>query len=62
MKTSAGIITEVDGINSHAAVVGLALNKPVIVGATNATLILKTGTNCNIYAGKSVVTTATTKF
>ena len=62
MKKSAGIITEVDGINSHAAVVGLALNKPVIVGATNATFILKTGTNCNIYAGKSVVTTATTKF
>lgn len=62
MKKSAGIITEVDGLNSHAAIVGLALNKPVIVGAENATLILKTGTNCNMYAGKSVVTTATTKF
>lgn len=62
MKKSAGIITEVDGLNSHAAIVGLALNKPVIVGAENATLILKTGTNCNMYAGKSVVTTANTKF
>ncbi len=61
MKKAAGIITEVDGIESHAAIVGLALNKPVIVGAKNATLLLKTGTNCNIYAGKSVVTTATTK-
>ena len=61
MKKAAGIITEIDGINSHAAIVGLALNKPVIVGAQNATLLLKTGTNCNIYAGKSVVTTATTK-
>ncbi len=61
MKKSAGIITEVDGLNSHAAIVGLALNKPVIVGAANATLILKTGTNCNMYSGKSVVTTATTK-
>lgn len=61
MKKAAGIITEVDGIESHAAIVGLALNKPVIVGAKNATLILKTGTNCNIYAGKSVVTTSTTK-
>ncbi len=62
MRKAAGIITEVDGLNSHAAIVGLALNKPVIVGAANATLLLKTGTNCNIYAGKSVVTTATTKF
>ena len=62
MRKAAGIITEVDGINSHAAIVGLALNKPVIVGAANATLILKTGTNCNMYSGKSVVTTATTKF
>ena len=61
MKKAAGIITEVDGLNSHAAIVGLALNKPVIVGAVNATLLLKTGTNCNMYAGKSVVTTATTK-
>lgn len=61
MKKAAAIITEVDGIESHAAIVGLALNKPVIVGAKNATLILKTGTNCNVYAGKSVVTTSTTK-
>ena len=61
MRKCAGIITETDGIESHAAIVGLALNKPVIVGADNATLILKTGTNCNIFAGKSVVTTATTK-
>ncbi len=61
MKKAAGIITEADGINSHAAIVGLALNKPVIVGAVNATFILKTGANCNIFSGKSVVTTATTK-
>ena len=61
MKKCAGIITEVDGTDSHAAIVGLALNKPVIVGAKNATLLLKTGANVNMYAGKSVVTTATTK-
>ena len=61
MKKCAGIITETDGTDSHAAIVGLALNKPVIVGAVNATLILKNGANVNIYAGKSVVTTATTK-
>ncbi len=61
MKKCAGIITEVDGTDSHAAIVGLALNKPVIVGATNATYLLKTGANVNIFAGKSVVTTATTQ-
>ncbi len=61
MKKAAGIITEVDGLDSHAAIVGLALNKPVIVGAANATLLLKTGTNCNMYAEKSVVTTSNTK-
>lgn len=61
MRKCAGIITEVDGADSHAAIVGLALNKPVIVGARNATLLLKTGANVNMFAGKSVVTTATTK-
>lgn len=61
MRKCAGIITELDGADSHAAIVGLALNKPVIVGAKNATLLLKTGTNVNIFSGKSVVTTATTK-
>ena len=61
MRKCAGIITGLDGADSHAAIVGLALNKPVIVGAKNATLLLKTGTNVNIFSGKSVVTTATTK-
>ena len=61
MKKCAAIITEVDGTDSHAAIVGLALNKPVIVGAANATQLLKTGANVNVFSGKSVVTTATTQ-
>ena len=61
MKKCAGIITEADGAESHAAIVGLALNKPVIVGAKNATLLLKNGSNVNMFSGKSLVTTATTK-
>ena len=44
IRTSKGVITEQEGINSHAAIMCLALNKPVIVGAANATSILKTGT------------------
>ncbi len=62
IRKSAGVITEVDGMDSHAAIACLALNKPVIVGAQNATLLLKNGANVNIFAGKSVVTTSTTKF
>lgn len=44
MKQSAGIVTEEEGKDSHAAIVGLALDKPVLVGAVGATKILKTGT------------------
>lgn len=55
MKNASGIITEVDGINSHAAVVGLALDKPIIIGAENATTILKSGTTVTIDGSKGVV-------
>ena len=44
VRTAKGIITEEEGINSHAAIMCLALNKPAIVGAKHATSILKTGT------------------
>ncbi len=44
IKTAKGVITEQEGVNSHAAIMCLALNKPVIVGARHATDILKTGT------------------
>lgn len=44
LKTADGIITEEDGPNSHAAVVAMALDKPIIVGAKNATKLLKSGT------------------
>ncbi len=44
LKKASGIITEQDGLNSHAAIVGLAIDIPVIVGAVQATEILKSGT------------------
>lgn len=44
IKTAKGVITEQEGVNSHAAIMCLALNKPVLVGAKHATRILKTGT------------------
>ena len=55
IKDCAGIITEQDGANSHAAIVGLALNKPVLVGAKGATEILRTGTNVTLDAERGLV-------
>ncbi|QEK11592.1 pyruvate kinase [Crassaminicella thermophila] len=43
MEKAAAIITEVGGITSHAAIVGLNIKKPVIVGANDATKLLKDG-------------------
>lgn len=43
IERSSGIITEQGGLTSHAAIVGLNLHKPTIVGAKDATTILKDG-------------------
>lgn len=43
IRDAAGVITEENGLGSHAAVVGLSLNKAVIVGATSATRMLHDG-------------------
>ncbi|HLS52762.1 MAG TPA: PEP-utilizing enzyme, partial [Tissierellaceae bacterium] len=43
MERASAIITEHGGLTSHGAIVGLNLNKPTIVGAENATNILKDG-------------------
>jgi pyruvate kinase len=55
LRSASGIITEDSGMNSHAAIVGLALDKPVIVGAENATKILKSGTTVTIDATRGIV-------
>jgi pyruvate kinase len=55
LKTAAGIITEEDGANSHAAVVGLTLDIPVLVGAKYATKILTGGTTVTINPKKGFV-------
>lgn len=56
LRSASGIIVEKDGMDSHAAVVGLTLDIPVIVGAQNATKILKSGTTVIVDAKKGVVT------
>ena len=55
LKDAIGIITEEDGLNSYAAIVGMALEKPVIVGAENATQLLKGGTSVTLDANRGVV-------
>ena len=43
MERSSGIIAEEGGLTSHCAIVGLNLEKPTIVGAKDATSILRNG-------------------
>ena len=43
IRQATGVITEENGLGSHAAVVGLSLNKAVIVGAIGATRTLHDG-------------------
>lgn len=44
IRKAAGIITEEDSLTSHAAVLGLRLGIPVIVGVKNATRLIREGT------------------
>ena len=43
LRRCSGIITEEGGDNTHAAIVGLAMDKPVLTGAQHATELLKSG-------------------
>lgn len=43
LREAAAIIAEAGGMNSHAAIAGLSLDIPVVLGAENATRLLKTG-------------------
>lgn len=58
IKNCSGLITELDGTDSHGAIVGLALNKPVIVGAMHATEILRSGITVNIDAKRGIVSSS----
>lgn len=55
MKKASGIITAQPGQNSHAAIVGLALNIPVIVGAKDCTQVIRNGTSILMDASKGIV-------
>lgn len=55
LKTVSGIVTEEPGENSHAAVVGLALDIPVLVGAVNACSILRSGVTVILDAARGMI-------
>ncbi len=55
MRKARAIITEAEGVNSHAAIVGMTLGIPVITGCKNATQILKNGTTVVVDAEKGIV-------
>ncbi len=61
IKRSAGIICEEEGVGCHAGIVGLALDIPVLVGAKNATKLLKSGTVVTIDGTQGTVYGGTTK-
>lgn len=55
LEKASALITEEGGLTSHAAVVGLSLGIPVIVGVENATAILKDGQEITVDAARGVV-------
>lgn len=55
IKEAAAIITEEGGMNSHGAIVGLTLDKPVIVGVTSATTKLRDGQYVAVDSRRGVV-------
>jgi pyruvate kinase len=54
-KKAAAVITVNGGITSHAAVVGLSLGIPVIVGVEKATEVLQDGAEVSVYAEIGVI-------
>ncbi|MCL1822886.1 MAG: pyruvate kinase [Oscillospiraceae bacterium] len=55
LKSASGIIVEEGGTECHAAIVGLSLDIPVLVGADNATKILKSGVTVTLDAKMGIV-------
>ncbi len=56
IRQAAGLIVETDDVNCHAAIVGLSLDIPVLVGSENALEILKSSSFVELDAENGVVT------
>ncbi len=61
LKKASGIVTEEGGMGSHAAIVGMTLDIPVITGAMEATSILRSGTVVTIDSSRGLVYSGVTK-
>jgi len=59
IRQASGIITEEDNITSHAAVIGLRLGIPVIVGFKNATEVIREGAILTVDAKRGIVYSGT---
>ena len=55
IKKASGMVVEASGLTSHAAVVGLSLGIPVIVGATDAVEKIKDGSKITVDARRGAV-------
>lgn len=55
LEKCAAIITEEGGLTSHAAVVGLSLGVPVIVGVEGATALFKDGQDVTVDSSRGVI-------
>ena len=55
IRTASGLVVEKEGLDSHAALVGLSRDIPVILGAKNATEILKSGAYVNMDSRRGVI-------
>lgn len=55
LRQATAVICEESGLNSHAATVGLTLDKPVLIGASGATALLKDGMNVSVDCARGVV-------
>ena len=56
IKQAAGVITEEDGVSSHAAVIALRLGVPVVVGVKDATRLIRDGAIVTLDAERGLVT------
>ncbi len=55
LEKCSALITEEGGLTSHAAVVGINLGIPVIVGVDNATSLFETGQEITVDASRGVI-------
>ncbi len=59
IKQAAGVITEEEGVTSHAAVIAMRLGVPALVGVKNATQLIRNGSIVTLDAERGIVASGT---